>query len=63
MKNVGSLWKTINDVSKRKDLNNDVREEINIILETFKPIEKPEILIAKGKILFLFRLNFKIFFL
>ncbi|RNA10445.1 hypothetical protein BpHYR1_001734 [Brachionus plicatilis] len=44
MKNIESLWKTISDISKKNDLNNDVREEINIILETLKPIEKPEML-------------------
>lgn len=47
-----TLWKTVNDISKKKDLNNDVKEEINIILENFKPIEKPEILSVTGKAFF-----------
>lgn len=53
-----SLWKTVNDVSKKKDLNNDVKEELNIILETFKPIEKPEILSVTGKPFLNFLINY-----
>lgn len=64
MKNIESLWKTISDISKKNDLNNDVREEINIILETLKPIEKPEMLNVTGKNLLIFwKINFLSFFL
>ncbi|CAF0722557.1 unnamed protein product [Brachionus calyciflorus] len=43
MKNAELVWQTLNELLKKKDLYVDVREEINMILDTLKPIEKPEL--------------------
>lgn len=48
MKGMPFIGKTLNDLIKQDDLFVDVREEITIILETLKPLDKPNPVIVEG---------------
>jgi hypothetical protein len=48
MKGMSFIGKTLSDLIKQEDLFVDVREEITIILETLKPLEKPNPVIVEG---------------
>lgn len=41
MKRVSLVWTTLNDLMKRNDLLDDVKEEVVFILDTLKPLPKP----------------------
>ena len=48
MKNVDVIWETLNKLNSNKDLFTEVKEEINTILDTLKPLEKPSPVRAVG---------------
>ena len=48
MKGMSFIGKTLSELIKKDDLFIDVREEITIILETLKPLEKPNPVIVEG---------------
>lgn len=41
MKNIPHVWRTLTDLAKCQDLYIDVKEEVTTILDTLKPLEKP----------------------
>lgn len=49
MKRISIVWQTLNDLMKDENLYVDVREEIAIILDTLKPLEKPSPLRVASK--------------
>lgn len=48
MKSVPIIWQTLTELIKNENLYNDVKEEINIILDTLKPLEKPNPVRVEG---------------
>lgn len=50
MKAIPNLWQRINELYSNIDLSFDVREELGIILDTLKPLEKPEPVRVEGKL-------------
>lgn len=48
MKAIPNLVETLNSVLNNKQLYDDVKEEINVLLNNLKPLEKPEPVKAKG---------------
>lgn len=49
MKRQGLVWDTLNTLMKRNDLYEDVKEEVSFILDTLKPLPKPNQLRATVK--------------
>jgi hypothetical protein len=50
MKAIPTLWQRIYELHSDIDLSFDVREELSIILDTLKPLEKPEPVKVEGKL-------------
>ena len=48
MKGVSLIGQTLNELIKNEDLFIDVKEEVTIILETLKPLDKPNPVRAEG---------------
>lgn len=48
MKKINLVWKTLSELMKRPDLYEDVKEEITFVLETLKPLPKPNSIRATG---------------
>jgi hypothetical protein len=51
MKGMTFIGKTLSELIKNEDLFVDVREEVTIILETLKPLDKPNPVRVEGMII------------
>ena len=52
MKGMAFIGKTLSELIKNEDLFVDVREEVTIILETLKPLDKPNPVRVEGMLIF-----------
>lgn len=50
MKKNNQVWSTLNELIKRDDLYDDVKEEITFVLDTLKPLPKPNPIRVNGKL-------------
>ncbi len=51
MKNNENIWETLNDLNNSTDILSEVKEEINTILDSLKPLNKPVPVKATGIII------------
>ncbi len=58
MKGMAFIGKTLSELIKNEDLFVDVREEVTIILETLKPLDKPNPVRVEGVLIFFFKCRF-----
>jgi hypothetical protein len=48
MKRINLVWDTLNELMKREDLFDDVKDEITFILDVLRPLPKPNAIRTTG---------------